>query len=1104
MTTMKQTGKVATEQNHMPMRDALRSPSAAFLALSAILICAAMGAPAQPVPARVWQGSIELPTYAMGTEDPYPPFPLIDSHNVYPYTMLDDLTDRREMQSYRAIFLENEFLKATILPGVGGRLYSLYDKVAGREVFYRNHVVKYGLVALRGAWISGGVEFNFPNGHTNVTVSPVDSRTMTGADGSATAIVGGVDRVTGMHWEVGLTLRPGQRRLEQKVVLFNSTDLPQLYWFWANAAVPATPDMQFIYPMREVNPHSHTEIWTYPVWNGVDYSWYRDFPQPTSLFGLDVHRNFFGAYYHHGDYGVAHVADFRQDPGKKIWSWGTAGDGLIWTGLLTDHDGPYNEIQSGRYQTQLSQEFLPARRAESWTEYWYPVEKLGGGFVEATPELALNVNYTGEKNGQAEILLDPVVSHRGVKVSIGMGAKPLRDFSVPELQAGKPVKLVVPVAQLESAKKHLSVDITSNSGAVLLRWSAAEPVDGNPNFVSTAGIHEQTSLSAAAPADELFRAGVVHEKEGRPQKAEDLYKRALQKDSGYVPALLKLAERDYRAANFAGAEQELAQALTRDKTNPRVHYLAGTVYRAAGQMARAQNAFWSAIHFGGAREPALEQLGEIAIHEKRCGEARRLLQQALRYNPDDALAHAALAAALRLGGERRESRQAAQEALAAMPILPSALAEAAENQHTGSAKPTDALRTLSASRDVDTYLTVAAWYRGLGDFIASDHVLNAAGERFANSPMVYAYLASNAWKDGRDSQGEEYAAKLQAAPYTTLFPHRLDDALALSDVLAHNPRDQHALLLLGDFLFARGRYNDAAARWRSAATLGLQSAELQRDLGIWAWRVKGDRELAASYYEKAIQMAPQQYRLYPQLDEIYAELGDAARRAKLYAGAPSSVLARDVVRVRQASFLVEQRQFGEALAVLRSHPFKPWEGGQIAREVYVVANLQQGRQEMSRKEYAKAEQSFRRALEYPATLGVGKPSCPHDEEVQYWLGEALNAEGKTDAARAAWQSAADSGANGEGNSVLFRAVAEQRLGGSQAAHEQLTRLAELANTTQASAQDFCIAGRARHFLGEEPLAQHNFRQALALDPGNLCARMELQPAVESSRTAVNH
>ena len=353
----------------------------ALVCLAAVLVSPLWG---ETSSARVWEGTIELPTYLLGDEDPNPPFQLMDRHNVYPYTMLDDLTDRRERKTYRAIILENEFLKAIVLPELGGRLYSLYDKTAQREVFYRNHVVKYGLVALRGAWISGGIEFNFPNGHTTVTVSPVDSTILHGKDGSATAVVGGIDLVTETHWEVALTLRRGQARLEQRVTLFNSSPLPQLYWYWANAAVPATRDMQFIYPMREVNPHSRTEIWSYPVWKGVDYSWYKNIPQPTSLFGLNIRRNFFGAYYHDSNYGLVHVADYHELPGKKIWSWGTADDGLIWTDLLTDQDGPYNEIQSGRYETQLNQEFLSPRKVESWTEYWYPVHRLGSGPAEAS------------------------------------------------------------------------------------------------------------------------------------------------------------------------------------------------------------------------------------------------------------------------------------------------------------------------------------------------------------------------------------------------------------------------------------------------------------------------------------------------------------------------------------------------------------------------------------------------------------------------------------------------------------------------------------------------------------------------------------------------
>ena len=236
---------------------------------------------------------------------------------------------------------------------------------------------EYGLVSLRGAWISGGMEFNFPNGHTVVTVSPVAFTTLQNSDGSATVVVGDVDLVTEMHWEVALTLRPGQARLEQHVTLFNDTGLTNPYWYWANTAVPATDDMRFIYPMREANPHSHEEIWSFPMHDGVDYSWYKNVRHPTSLFGRQVHRNFFGAYYEKSDYGVVHVADFQEVVGKKTWTWGVGDDGLIWTGLLTDHDGPYNEIQAGRFETQLNYEFMPPRRADSFTEFWYPL-RAGG------------------------------------------------------------------------------------------------------------------------------------------------------------------------------------------------------------------------------------------------------------------------------------------------------------------------------------------------------------------------------------------------------------------------------------------------------------------------------------------------------------------------------------------------------------------------------------------------------------------------------------------------------------------------------------------------------------------------------------------------------
>ena len=643
----------------------------------ALLLVVAQAAQAAKV--RVWEGTINIPTYLLGPEDPNPQFPLVNSHNIYPYTALDDLTDNRQPKTYKAIYLENDYLKATILPQMDGRLYSLYNKVAKREVFYRNNVIKYGMVGLRGAWISGGVEWNFPNGHTTDTVSPVSSRFRQNPDGSATVVVGDVDQVSGMHWEVAMTLRPGVAHLEQHVTLFNSTPLPGLYWWWANAAVPATQDMRFIYPMRLANPHSHTQIWTFPIWKGVNYSWYKDIHHATSLFGVDVHRSFFGAYYHKSDDGVVHVADYHEVPGKKTWTWGVAGDGLIWTHLLTDNDGAYNEIQAGHFQTQLSQEFIAPQRVESWTEYWYPVAGLGGGFVEGTPQMAVNVVYPPlSAAGKSSVVLavSPAVSLHAAKIEVKLGSETLKDFSPVSFEPLATKKFTIPVTNVAAAKKQLDVTILNAEGKTLLHWFAGAPVDGNPNLSVKPGVQKvNRKPDNQLSAEELFLRGVNNEKEGRRLQATQIYKEVLKRDPGYVPALLKLAEQEYYAADFAAAEGLIVRAQARDGKDPRVGYLTGVIYKGAGKMALAQDAFWSSLRFGGAKAPALMELGEIAIRQKEYARAAKLLRQALQYNPDDGVALSDLAAALRLGGHLKEAAEVAGQAVEKMPILPYALAE---------------------------------------------------------------------------------------------------------------------------------------------------------------------------------------------------------------------------------------------------------------------------------------------------------------------------------------------------------------------------------------------------------------------------------------------
>ena len=1069
----------------------------------ALGLCLCLAATVPAAPTSVREGTIEIPTYLLGPADPNPPFPLVSHYNIYPYTMLDDLTDKREVKGYRAVYLENEYLKAIVLPELGGRLYSLFDKVTKREVFYRNNVVKYGLVSLRGAWISGGIEFNFPNGHTTDTVSPVSFRLLHEPDGTGAVVVGDTDQVTGMHWEVALTLRPGQARLEQRVTLFNSTPSTRSHWYWANAAVPATEDMQFIYPLREVNPHSHTEIRTYPLWEGTDYSWSRQVRQPTSLFGLNVQRDFFGAYYHQREQGVVHVADYHEVPGKKIWTWGVAGDGSIWTGLLTDKDGAYNEIQAGRFQTQISQEFMPPDQVEQWTEYWYPVAGLAGGFVEATSGLAINARLLPAsapgKEATAEVLVSPAVAVTGASVVLGIGDQVLRKFEAVSFQPLVTRKFTAPLADAKAAEGKLRVEILAADNKPILRWSASSPVDGNPDFVPAAGVREASSVpDEKLGVQELFLAAQADKKEGRPQEAARRYKEILNRDPKYIPALLEMALEAYRAADFASARDYAAKARSVSETDPQAAYTSGVIERAAGKWTLAEDHLWASIRFGGSPAPAYAQLGEIAIHRKDYDKAQELLRKSLSYNPGDALVESDLAVALRLSGKLAEGMQAAAEAARLMPLLPFALAEQWRTAFIQSAEGTASQQAARTWRqglggNSQNYLEAGVWYRNLGDLASSDFILGAAARDLPAdqvSPLVYYYLAVNARNRGDALGAVKYATKAADASCTGVFPSRIEDAAVLREAIGRNPADAHAPYLLGIFLFAHGRYDEAAQNWSQALARGFHYSVLFRNLGLYAWKVKNDLPGAAGFFEEAIRQAPEDYRLYNSLDEIYAQLGTNEKREKLFAGAPAAVLDRDTVRVHRALLLVEQRKFDGALEILSGHNFKPWEGGQIVRDLYVLANLEEGRAALAAKDYPTAERAFRTALEYPPNLGVGKPDKPHDEAANYWLGEALSAQAKQSEARDAWTLSLQQSGPG-GLSGYYSALDLNRLGQEERARQVMNTLAHAPAGGNASASDYFAAGLAERFLNNEDQALSDLRRALDLDPSLDAARIEL-------------
>src|ERR1035438_7524501 len=330
---------------------------------------------------KVWQGTLALAAYEEGQPDPNPPFDSYQTNSFnYPYTLRTNLTGVKADHAWRAIFLENEYLKCSVLPDIGGHLYTCIDKISGQPMFYANPSIKKAQIGYRGAWAAFGIEFNFPVSHNWVSMSPVDFAYASHDDGSASVWVGNIDRPYGMQWGVELVLKPGSTLLEEKVTLYNRSDVRHRYYWWNNAAIEVWDDSRVEYPMRFTASHGFTDVSPWPIDpQGKDLSVIGNQTDgPVSRFMYGSHEPFMGIWNPKTQTGTVHFAEYRDLPGKKIWTWGVDADGLSWRTALSDNQSAYAEVQAGLFRNQETYAFLDPGQSIRFSEYWMPVRGTGG------------------------------------------------------------------------------------------------------------------------------------------------------------------------------------------------------------------------------------------------------------------------------------------------------------------------------------------------------------------------------------------------------------------------------------------------------------------------------------------------------------------------------------------------------------------------------------------------------------------------------------------------------------------------------------------------------------------------------------------------------
>ncbi len=874
-----------------------------------------------------WQDTLTLKTYRRGPDDVNPRF----QRGIYPYSMQDDLTHEAADREYLALHLENEYMHLIVLPELGGHLHSAYDKVAGQEMFYCNNVVKFGLVALRGAWISGGIEFNFFQiGHIPTTVSPVSWEMEESSDasgGRASITISNIDLITRARWAVTLSLYPDDSRIHQQVMVHNRMPVKQRYYVWSNATAAATDDLHLVYPGHKVQ-FCEEGIVDYPLWKGKDLSWYHNHEQGAHIFTLeDATEDFFGGYHVQQDAGLVHIADRAECVGKKFFTWGTADAGMIWVDLLTDDDGQYIELQSGRFVDQSTYEYMKPFQKFNWTEYWWPVHGIGD-YVWATEEAALNFQLSENSMQVGAITCR---SHPNAELRVTALGRTLWHEQTP-LSPEAPFNGVFPLPDIE-ASEEVTVTISAE-GRELLRY--VHPLaHTRQSSVTVTGEHDQPKPKAEeeCSAEEVCLRATNHERHGRSEEARGLYEKALSIDSSLSRAHMGLGLLDYQAGQYESAHEHFRQAVKRNPEDYEARYYLALAKKLTGDVNGACEILRRLIACGRQVEEATGLLHQIEMDSGLIPPCDSDLTQShlLRDDPEQWLEVATEYANLRSWD-----------------------------------KAIDLLRT------------------GCSQF-----------ENVERNPLVHyslAYYLSNAGVEC-GAQQQEYE-KAAAGDLDYCFPWRLETIPVLQAAIEYNAGDWQAKYLLGNLLTARGRHEEALQLWLAAAAIDDSYSVLCRNVGFGLWQWHDEKDEAILWYQKAIGRRPDDYHLYIELVQLLsADERSAEERLVLLHSAPSEIQKKWQIAAHAAGILVELEHWDEAVQELQSHSFIPLEGVRGTRQLWVEALLGRAGAAEETGDLDAALADCELALQYPRNLGVGKSAHPQKEDARIYL-QAAQVAGK--------------------------------------------------------------------------------------------------------------
>jgi len=970
---------------------------------------------------KIYEKKTTIPTYGIGKADKNPMF--LEKRvyqgskgNVYPYPFIEKIYDDKFDKEYNVVILENDYIQLVMMPELGGRIQYGYDKINDYDFFYRNNVIKPALVGLTGPWISGGVEFNWPQHHRPSTFDPVEYKIIENEDGSKTLCMGEIEKMSRMIGQVYITLYPDKAYVEVEGRSYNNTAMPQNFLWWANIAVHVHDKYESFFPpdVQYVADHGKRDISAYPYANSIYYNVdypslelekrnitnYANIPVPMSYMALGSSYDFFGGYDYSKNMGTMHISNHHTAPGKKQWTWGSGNFGIAWDKQLTDADGPYAELMAGVYtDNQPDFTWINPFEQKSFFQYWYPYKSLGK-VKNANLDAAVNIEYV---NGE---------------IVYGIGTPSTLVNCIYQIYYKDTVifedsfSLTPNDNVIEGSIKHkledktgLGIRIFSQGGIELISFAYKDEANSQ---------NAKPAIAAQKPEEiptieELYLVGIhLEQYRHATYDAEDYYLEGLKRNPYDIRCNCAYGMMILKKGKFKEAIVYFKKAIdTSTKYNPNpkdceAYYGLGLCEMYLHSYEKSYDSLYKAVWDYSYRSAAYFCLSQIDCINGEYSKALEHVNLSLATNIESTRARNLKLLILIKLGKRNEAKKLAEDTLQKNPLAYLTIRELdnINNTHT--------LKELLHG-DYKTYLEIGLEYGDAGFYLEAIELLKEyIIISKAASPMAY-YLAGYYYKQlGMHKEKLNNYNLGEKAKRDYCFPHSIQEKIVLLDVIEEITAPS-AAYYLGNLLYDKKDYKDAIYYFELSLENSKDNPVLYRNLGIGYFNIQSDINKAIHMYELAHKADSNDGRILFELDQLYKlDNRDPKVRIDYLKTNLDIVKSRDDLYLEYITLNNELHEYENALELLNCHSFHPFEGGEgKVSEQYQFAKIQIAKQCISKCNYKKAVEHLEQAKVFPENLGEGKIYGTPEADINYYLGVCYKALKDSKNAKKYFQMSAD-------------------------------------------------------------------------------------------------